>query len=85
MPETKEVAGSALGDVLSQKPLIKQADTRTLIDKARESGQSFGVVFEEGVRNMTSYKTEVPSPSNGNGNGNGNGLVKKKESEKEPA
>jgi hypothetical protein len=67
MTEHESSATSPLGNVLSQKTLIRDADTRTLIDRARENNKSFDVVFNVAVKNMSAYST-VESHSNGNGN-----------------
>jgi carbamoylphosphate synthase small subunit len=67
MPEHNVMTNSSLGDVLSQKTLVKEADTKTLVDKVRESGKSFEEVFNEGVKNMSTYKVEIPSLNETNG------------------
>jgi hypothetical protein len=78
MPETKAVTVNALGNVLSQKPLIREADTRTIIERAKESGQSFEAMFDEGIRNMTNYKTEITPNGNDKPNGNGRKVIGQK-------
>lgn len=45
-------ANPRLGDILRQKPLIRRADTRSLMDVAKEKGAPFEEVFDEAVKNM---------------------------------
>lgn len=72
MPEHNVMTQNSLGDVLSQKTLVKDADTKTLSDKVKESGRTFEEVFNEAVKNMSTYTVEIPSDKKTNGNGNGN-------------
>ncbi len=46
---------SDLGNIFSQEPLRKAADTRSIFDKAKEEGIPFKVAFDRAVKNSKYY------------------------------